>query len=403
MRKIKLVLVFALVAMVNCSAPIFAQTVNDYYQAAQAKSAQGDHEGALAALDTAIKMNPKLWELYDARGKQYAYLGKLKEAYDDFTAAIGINPNSFESYSNRSTILADGGHYALAVADADAAIKINPNFSSAYSNRARAESMLGHYEKAVADCDQAILLDPKNTNAYNSRGAANYKLERYADAIADYSKAIELDPAYALPYNNRGLAKQWLNDYRGAIADHTKAIELNPKYTNAYYSRALSFYLLQDWQASLADFRQLLARSPQGALAKSAHHFIWILRHRLIPPDQAPADSQKEREAATAELKRFFASLPGSGVRDWPSRLADFLSGALTEQELLAAARTDDEKTTQGQLGEAHYFAGLKRLIEGDRAGAIKQWERAVALKAKTFESRAAAIELANVQKGRAQ
>jgi hypothetical protein len=44
----------------------------------------------------------------------------------------------------------------------------------------------------------------------------------------------------------------------------------------------------------------------------------------------------------------------------------------LSEQDLLAAADSVEEKKRPEQQCEAWYYVGLKRLLNGDRAGALK-------------------------------
>jgi lipoprotein NlpI len=61
------------------------------------------------------------------------------------------------------------------------------------------------------------------------------------------------------------------------------------------------------------------------------------------------------------------------------TKLDNFLLGKISEQDLLAAADSVDEKKRPEQRGEAWYYVGLKRLLNNDKAGAAEAFRKAVA------------------------
>lgn len=56
----------------------------------------------------------------------------------------------------------------------------------------------------------------------------------------------------------------------------------------------------------------------------------------------------------------------------------------MSEKDLLAAADSLEEKKGTEPQCEAWYYAGLKRLLNGDRAGAAEAFRKAVATDEKT-------------------
>lgn len=375
-----------------------AQDIESYYESAAARSAQGDHEGAISDLNRIIAMNPQQSEAYNRRGNEYTYLQKSQEAVDDYTKAILLDPQNYSAYSNRSKLLADSGFHSMAIIDCNQAIAIAPNFATAYSNRAYVKSLLGLHEEAISDCSQAILLDPASAQAYNARAATYYALDRYTDALADYTKARELDPKDARFHFNIGLIKQNLKDPRGAVADFSKAIELQPQYTNAYSSRGFSLYALREWAGALSDFRQHAALSPNAPYTDSIQHFIWLTRLRLIQASPDKGEMAQEKAAATTALKQYFSTLKRERQPGWTHVVAAFLGGDITQEILFAVARTPDENETRSQLAEAAFYAGAKRLLENDTAAAIKLLQQCVDARQPLLETDIAEAELKHLK-----
>jgi lipoprotein NlpI len=113
---------------------------------------------------------------------------------------------------------------------------------------------------------------------------------------------------------------------------------------------------------------------------------IWLIRARL-----------GEAEAATTELQSY---LPGRATRkpdNWPGKVGRFLAGQLPEPDFLAAAKNSDSKREAGQLCEAYFYAGSKRLLAGDKATAEEYFQKSIATgqrSAWVYSSAAAELKL---------
>ena len=120
-----------------------------------------------------------------------------KQDYDkaiaDVDQAIRLDPKLAEAYTNRGTAWFNKKEYNKAIVDDyDQAIQLDPHDALAYSNRGGAWLEKQDYDKAIADFDQAIQLDPKLAGAYGDRGCLWPAKEQYDKAIVDLDQAIRL-------------------------------------------------------------------------------------------------------------------------------------------------------------------------------------------------------------------
>lgn len=101
-----------------------------------------------------------------------------------------------------------------------------------------------------------------------------------------------------------------------------------------------------------------------------------------------------DKAGADQELQAFLKAHKVSGPNEWPAKIAAFFFGQLSEEDFLVAAQTSPA-ATQGNLCEAWYYAGKKRLIAGDKESAKTYFTECVGTKKSTFlEYRAARMEL---------
>jgi len=218
-----------------------------------------------------------------------------------------------------------------AIADYNRAIELDPKYAAAYSNRGNAKQAKGDLDGAITDCSRAIELDPKDPMAHKYRGVAKKAKGDLEGAIADYNLAIELDPKYSAAYFHRGIAKQAKGDLKGAIDDINGAIERNN----------------QDFYPRL---------------------FLWLMRSRL-----------GETDAANKELAAFLDKRRNATSEEWTSKIAGHLLGNVSEADLFAAAKSSDAKKERSLFCETWFFAGMKKLLGGNKAAAADYFRKCIA------------------------
>ena len=115
-----------------------------------------------------------------------------------------------------------------------------------------------------------------------------------------------------------------------------------------------------------------------------SHFRVWLIRARRGEP-----------AAATKELQTYLENREAGTPDDWPSKIARFLTGELAEADFFKAAGDMDKQKDAGQHCKAFFYAGSKRLIQGNPATGRDYFEKCLATDEKTLpEYRSAAAEL---------
>jgi lipoprotein NlpI len=252
----------------------------------------------------------------------------------------------------------------------------------------------GDLDGALADYNKCIELKPNHASGFVGRGNVMRAKGDLDAAMADYNKAIELKSDDAIAYDNRGMMKKTKGDLNGALMDYDKAIELNPKHAEAYHGRGCLRYDEQKFADALADFRKEseLDTTTNASVVRDYGHFrVWLIRARL-----------GEKEAATKEMQAYLDGRKTGKPDDWAAHIARFLAGRLDETGFFKAAENANKKKESGQMCEAWFYAGSKRLIDGDNAKAGEYFGKCVGTGETGFtEYGSAVVELKLLKAGK--
>ncbi len=237
----------------------------------------------------------------------------------------------------------------------------------------------------IADCNKAIELDPKNTEAYCTRALAKVGGGDLDGALADCNKAVELKPRDSAAYSSRAFARYSKVDLDGSLADCDKAIELDPTFSEAWKVRASTHYLMRSWERALADWRKNCELDPGSQFLSRV--FVWLTRSRM-----------GQRLEADQELRDYAQGL-AAPVKDSEKRsraLLSFLLGERSEDQFLRDYEFKDDAANQRGAARSSFYAGSKRLLDGDKKMARAYFEKCVELAPKTWlEYQLAQAELA--------
>ena len=372
-----------------------------------------NYDLAFKDYDKAISLDPANAYAYRNLGLAKQGLLKFAEAMTNFSESIKLEPTEADGYAYRANVKTDLRDWEGAIDDFNEALKLNQSDPEIYCFKASAEMWNREFENAVTDATRAIELNNKTNQvdkvlfAYQISAYAKVQLKEYDGALEDLDKAIQLRPHNPEILAERGSVHVCQNDFKAAEEDIAEAVRLAPTNHDTLSSltdmkrksgdlegalpavgpenrrhparrfpqrRALSDlgYLQSDlfqFAPALESFRKGIKLDPKMYYG---HFRIWIIRARL-----------GEKEEATRELKAVIKERENDRNCDWELCVARFLAGDVTESNLLVKANETITRPTDvlSQQCEAFYYAGMKRLLDGDKSAAAGFFEKCVASK----------------------
>ena len=345
-----------------------------YDNRGRAKSASNDLDGAIQDFTQAIGIDPTLASAFSDRGIARQAHGNLDGAIKDYTDALTLTPNAARTYLNRGLARLSQNNLPGAIVDFDHAIGLDPTIADAWFQRGNARSARHDTAGAIADFTKTLALDPKNALAYCSRGVAREDKGDLAGALADYTQALTLDPKIAVAYFRRALIEVRQDNPDGAIADTSQSIDLDPQTPQAYYYRGFAKLLRGNLDGAASDFQLFCDAAPHDRFADNARLYLWLVAKQQVnhpDPDQDLSDALESSWNNTAD--------------DFTSKTAAFLLGRVTESDYLTAAASSAAAVDASQHCQAYYFAGMKRLLMGDKGTAGDYFQRCLATGKKDF------------------
>jgi tetratricopeptide (TPR) repeat protein/predicted Ser/Thr protein kinase len=362
------------------------QDARSYWLLAKVRLGADDDEGAIAGFAKAIELDPAEPEYYLDRCYPEWRTGRYKEMEADATRAIELEPKKTSGYYSRSMARGALRKYEEQLADIDKVVELEPGKPAGYTNRAHHKLRKKDFEGAIADFTKAMELAGDNRaarqnalewrvrawqgkwGALRDAGRPEEAKEALDQAIADQRKAMEDDPSSAYDKTELSQLLRESGDAAAADAELAQAVKLNKQVAaNWFDQQGQRLYVDKKWQKSLEFRRRALEIDPLRPGQRPV--YLWLTRAWL-----------KEADAATAELDEM--KLP---MEEWAAKLAAFVAGRLTEEELFQATKAVDEKATKGRRCEAYCLAAEKRNIAGDAAGAKALYQRCLEQEQKNF------------------
>ncbi|WP_333150625.1 CHAT domain-containing tetratricopeptide repeat protein [Microcoleus sp. B9-D4] len=185
-----------------------------------------DLQGAIAAFEKALEIDPKFHPAWCELGNALKDLGHYSEAIAALEQALEIDPKDQFSWSRLGDILHNLGRYSEAIAAYDRALEIYPTFFVTWNNLGNTLLALRRYSEAIAAYDTALEIYPKYHNAWNGLGNALNHLGRYSEAIAAFDQALEITgDQYGPAWTYRGWAFFDSGRYIEAIKNWDEGLE----------------------------------------------------------------------------------------------------------------------------------------------------------------------------------
>ena len=293
--------------------------------------------------------------------------------------------------SNRASASSQKSDWAQAKADADLAVFLNPEHPAPWAVRGTALAGMRQFETAATSLSVALQLvkSPREAALYwNALGRVRYSARQYPEAMKAYNKALSslrpdgtssdlplrffakvennrgvtlramgrfsesmealdhaavLDPASPMIIVNQGRTHVGLLKFKLAKTYFDRALRLAPQDPNALFHRGMYLAFQKMPKSALQDFSKLENIAP-----RHTYGILWqYLLLRWIG----------EGNLADRKLQRFLSS--EHNFYSWPTLLARFFQGQVTEEQLIQTL-TSQKKTLpqikKEQLCEAYFY-----------------------------------------------
>jgi tetratricopeptide (TPR) repeat protein len=225
-----------------------------------------NYEGALAAFDFALRLDPHLSYAYLHKSLSYGGLNRSQEALDACNQALRLDPNNAYAHSIRGASLILLGRPVEALAACNEGIRLDSYSAYAYSTIACALGQLGRFQEALDACNRALRLDPNHAAAHRAAGGALLSLQRHQEASRAIERALQLDPSDAQSYFNRGQVFLKFRRFQEAITAYDQALRLGmpDKILDTYICRGVAYAELGFLHAALSSVEEGLRRDPSS-------------------------------------------------------------------------------------------------------------------------------------------
>jgi len=170
--------------------------IHMYWEASEANLKEAD-----AASRKALELDPDSAEAHASRGLAISFRKQYQEAHAEFDTAIRLNPRLFEAYYFCARSYFAQGKLAEAAAMFEQASRVSPDdyqspglLGMVYSGMKQMEKARQCWERSVAVCEKHLKLNPDNARAYYLGATNLVRLGQREKGLEWARRAMEIEP-----------------------------------------------------------------------------------------------------------------------------------------------------------------------------------------------------------------
>ena len=234
-------------------------------------------------------------DMFRRRALALQFLGRYKQAIEDYTNALAMEPDNVETLIRRGQAWYSLEKNENAVKDFKSAIKRDRGNDHALYHLALTRMDLGEDKLALRDIRRAIESSPRNVRYYGLYADILQKLGQHNGVIEALDRASLLDSTDPVTYQKRGNVHFQRRNFVNAISDFTRSLELNPGQPEVALARGQAFLKADQPKQAMDDFERVLTQTLNlskaysgraAALAMQGRHeyaTIWLTKafHRF--------------------------------------------------------------------------------------------------------------------------
>jgi tetratricopeptide (TPR) repeat protein len=239
---------------------------------------------AIAALETALQLQPGWEQPMVTLGQVYGRAGKFAESAAWYEKVIALKPYWGPAHLGLGQALEAMGRKDEAKSHYDAALTNRMNTPGAMNALAKFCFEKGWYKEAAANFMDALKLNPSDAVTHVNLGVTLNQLGRNAEARTHFAEAVRLDPNLADAHARLGLELGRDGDSGGAQREFAEAVRIDPNMVAVRLNLGVAL-MNQDKNAeAIEQFEEVLRRDPTNA---TAANLLQSLRPK-VPPVKQP-------------------------------------------------------------------------------------------------------------------
>ncbi len=267
---------------------------------------EGDLDGAIAAYEQAVQLDPGNVSLTVPLVRLLAIQGWTNDtlaerAIEMGEQAVAQAPESAPAWAVLGMAYDWDGRVAEAVDACERAVELDPAYAEAYAYLAEAYVDDGQLTRAVEAARTALELDPRSVDANRANGLLMEVMGNWSAAVVSYRQALDIHPNLAYIYIDLGRNYLYLSDTGSAIESFRRATELDPQRADALDQLGWTYYAIQDYERAQTYLAQAIEVAPDYGPAYGHLGLAYYVRRNY---EDAIPNLSKAIELAYREARR---------------------------------------------------------------------------------------------------
>lgn len=203
-----------------------------FYALARLRAGEGDADGALTLLKSALAADPDSPFLHTATAQIYLQQSRPDEALAECDAAIKLNPSYLQAQLLAGNILASLQREKEAIPYFKKVLELDPTKEEVYLHVAIFYLKSFEYEQAVDTLKSLIKAVPESPLGYYYLAKTYDQMRLPREALTYYKKAVELKPDFEQALIEMAISQETQGLVNDAIESYKNLLAVNPSNTN---------------------------------------------------------------------------------------------------------------------------------------------------------------------------
>eukprot|EP00586_Coscinodiscus_wailesii_P004858 CAMPEP_0172483384 /NCGR_PEP_ID=MMETSP1066-20121228/10360_1 /TAXON_ID=671091 /ORGANISM="Coscinodiscus wailesii, Strain CCMP2513" /LENGTH=593 /DNA_ID=CAMNT_0013247223 /DNA_START=156 /DNA_END=1937 /DNA_ORIENTATION=- len=223
-----------------------------------------DFEGALAAYDKAIALDPTNMTFLSNKAAVYFTTKKWDECIEACEEAVEVGKANLAPFADRGKALTRCGKAWHKKGDFTKAVETLKNAQLECFDK-ETQRLLKTWELEKKKKDMADYQDDAKAEEAKQKGNDHFRAKEWAKAVECYEEAVKRAPKNAPIRNNLSAALCKIMDFNGAKRQIEEALALDPQYVKAYARKGDIEVVMKENHKAMESYRKGLEIDPSNA------------------------------------------------------------------------------------------------------------------------------------------